>query len=60
MLFLVNEQLLLKNYGESSLNCMIIYLGALIYPLMFALNVGTFCELTLRIKNELMSEKCVF
>lgn len=34
------------------LNCMIIHLGALIYPLPVALNVGLFCEAALRISNE--------
>lgn len=34
------------------LNCMIIHLGALIYPLPVALNVGLFCKAALRISNE--------
>lgn len=35
---------------------MIIHLGALIYPLPVALNVGLFCEAALRIRNEPMAQ----
>lgn len=35
---------------------MIIHLGALIYPLPVALNVGPFCEPALRIRNEPMAQ----
>lgn len=42
------------------LNCMIIHLGALIYPLPVALNVGLFCEAALRISNEPTAQSVSF